>query len=42
MLQALTLGRFTHLGYTDDVKRVAETHDDVQLFDLSGVISAAG
>jgi hypothetical protein len=40
--QGLTLRRFTHSGYTDDIKRVAETHDDVQLFDLFAVISAAG
>jgi AAA+ ATPase superfamily predicted ATPase len=33
---------FSRSGYTDDLKRVAETRDDVQLFDLSAVISAAG
>ena len=33
---------FSRSGYTDDLKRVAETRDDVQLFDLAAVISAAG
>lgn len=33
---------FSRSGYTDDLKRAAETRDDVQLFDLSAVISVAG
>jgi len=30
---------FSRSGYTDDLERVADTRDDVRLFDLSETIS---